>query len=265
MSSSALPPRSSQPSQSPSQPPPAALSAPPPSGYALEAQVPAFLRPAAATAHIVDKPPDNRSIALVSSDDPTEIDVHEPSQFHSPQLIHEMTHVFQFSRNPEMVNQMRDALRTGKLPATYTYGGTDGLIAARQAGKTIADFGPEQQAEMVKNYAVLTKQAIQSGNAAELDRIKQAYGPFIRQLAALPGKTDSLTQMTQRDLTPAAPGLPPAAESGILAPDDLLGGAAGVYNNPAEAAHARSRVGSRANRRSPRRDITPPPGYHIEN
>lgn len=230
----------------------------PPPGYTLESQVPAFLRPVAATAHIVDRPPDNRSIALVSSTNPTEIDVHEPSQFHSPELIHEMTHVFQFSRNPAMVSQMQDALRAGKLPSTYTYGGTDGLLAAQQQGKTIADFGPEQQAEMVRNYAVLTKQAIQTGNAAELDKIKQAYGPFIRQLAAFPGKSDSMTAMTQRDLTPSAPGLPPATESGILAPDKLLGGAAGVYNNPSESARVH-------HGHSHRRDITPPPGYHIEN
>ena len=250
----------------------------PPEGYSLVEEVPDFLRPVAATTHVVNQPTDNQTIARVSSTNPTEIDVYDPAKFHSPELIHEMTHVFQFSRNPEIVSQMLNPLRTGKIPtayanpSVYNYGGADGLLAAQRAGKTIADFGPEQQAEIVRNYAVLTKEAIQTGNAAELDKIKQAYGPFIRQLAALPGKNDSMTTMTQKDLTLPAPGLPPATETGILAPDKLLGGAVGVYDNPAEAQSDRNRqAGSKQSPHSPRsrppsrRDITPPPGYHIED
>lgn len=206
----------------------------PPLGYSLE-DVPAFLRPTAEESKIVVDPPNNTSIAQVNSTNPNEIDIHEPSQFHQPQLNHEETHVFQFSRNPAIVQKMESDLATGKLPKTYTYGGTDGLIAAQRQGKTIADFGPEQQAEMVRNYQQETQEAVRKGDATGLDKLNLAYGPLIRQLAKLPGKNESMTTMTQADLTPAAPGLPPAEETGILAPNKLLGGEERILKSPPES------------------------------
>ncbi len=199
----------------------------PPLGYSLEA-VPAFLQPTAANSQVVVKPPDNRSIALVSSKEPNVVQVHEPSQFGQPQLDHEETHVFDLSRNPAVVSQMENDLASGKLPKTYTYGGPDGLLQAQREGKTIADFGPEQRAEMMSDYADGTKQAIARGDAKTLDKLNAAYGRYVHEEASLPGKNDSMTTMTQQDLTPAAPGLPPAEVSGILEPNPLLGGVAGV-------------------------------------
>lgn len=195
----------------------------PPPGYSLE-DVPAFLRPTAATMNVQVQPPNGIDVARVTSTNPNTVEVNEPSQFGQPQLDHEVTHGYQFSRNPAVVSQMEGDLASGRVPTAYTYGGPQGLIQARQQGKTIADFGPEQQAEMVKDYQQGTQAAIASGDAGKLDRLNQAYGPYLQQLARLPGKNDSMTTMTQQDLTPAAPGLPPASESGIMAPSKLLGG-----------------------------------------
>ena len=191
--------------------------------YSLQ-DVPAFLRPTAAQSKVVIQPPNGRDIAVVHSTSPKVVDVNERAQFGQPQLNHEETHVFDFSRNPAIVQRMEEDLRSGKLPKSYTYGGIEGLLEAQRQGKTIANFGPEQRAEMVRNFQQETQDAIRRGDAARLDLLNRAYGPFIRQEANLPGKNESMTTMTQKDLTPPAPGLPPAVESGILAPNPLLGG-----------------------------------------
>lgn len=199
----------------------------PPPGYSLE-EVPDFLKQTAANSKVVIQPPNGKDVARVTSTDPTTVQVNQRDQFGQPQLNHEETHVWDFSRNPEIVSQMEADLRTGKLPKTYTYGGTDGLLQAQQQHKTIADFGPEQHAEMVRNYDEEITAAIKRGDAATVDKLNRAYGPYLDQLANLPGKNDSMTTMTQKDLTPVAPGLPPATESGILAPFKVIGGKARV-------------------------------------
>jgi hypothetical protein len=203
----------------------------PPAGYKLE-NVPDFLKPTAEQSKVVVQPPNNKDIAVVHSSTPTEVDVNEPTQFNQPDLNHEETHVFQFSRNPEVVQQMESDLQTGKLPKTYTYGGPDGLLQAQQQHKTIADFGPEQQAEMVKDYQAGTQEALAKNDAAKLDKLNAAYGPFVRQLSNLPSKNESMTTMTQKDLTPPEPGLPPAEETGILAENKLMGSDEKVLKNP---------------------------------
>ncbi|MGB6934396.1 MAG: hypothetical protein WBD91_16585 [Acidobacteriaceae bacterium] len=197
----------------------------PPPGYSLE-DVPDFLKQTAANSKVVIQPPNGKDVAVVHSSSPNEVDVNQRDQFGQPQLNHEETHVFQFSRNPAVVEQMQQTMATG--PKGYTYGGTDGLLQAQMQHKTIADFGPEQQAEMVRNYASESTEAIIKGDAAKLDKLNRAYKPYLNQLANLPGKNDSMTTMTQKDLTPAAPGLPPAVESGILAPLKVIGGKMGV-------------------------------------
>ena len=192
-------------------------------GYPVE-QLPAFLRPTAAQSKIVRAPSNGVALAEVDPDAPEEIKVREPEQFTLPAETHEQTHIFEDSRNPAVIEQENRDLVSGQLPKTYDYGGLNGLMRARLAGKTIANYGPEQRAEMVKDFQQQTQGAVASGNAAALDRANAAYAPIVRQLAAEPGKNDSMTTMTQQDLTPAPPGLPPATESGILAPDKLMGG-----------------------------------------
>lgn len=224
--------------------PPAPAPAPaPPPGYSLE-NVPAFLQPTAQNMNIQVEPPNGIDVAKVSPAAPNTVVVNQPNQFTQGDLNHETTHSYDLSRNPAVVSQEASVMAqqqraglyntpvAGQLPKAYDYGGINGLLAAQQQHKTITDFGPEQRAQMVKDYTEGTQAAIKSGNAAALDKLNQAYGMYIRQLANLPGKTDSMTTMTQQDLTPPAPGLPPAAESGILAPNPLLGGPARVLKHP---------------------------------
>lgn len=200
----------------------------PPPGYSLQ-DVPDFLKPVAASMRVVVEPPNGVDIARVTAARPDVIQVNQRDQFGQPQLNHEVTHGFQFSRNPAVVRSLEAVpiARTPNAPMqSYDYGGIAGLLAARMKGKTIADFNMEQQAQMVKDWQSATKQAIASGDTARLDLVNRAYAPFIRQLANLPGKNESMTTMTERDLTPPAPGLPPSAETGIMEPNPLLGGVA---------------------------------------
>ena len=199
----------------------------PPNGYSL-ASVPNFLKPVAANMTVQIQPPNGIDVARVTAANPNTVQVNQPDQFGQPQLNHEVTHGYQFSRNPVVVQQMEGDLASGKLPKTYTYGGADGLLAAQQQHKTIANFGPEQQAEMVSNYTQEANQAIAIGDMKTLDKLNKAYGPYIQQLVNLPGKNDSMTQMSQQDLTPAAPGLPPSAITGIMEPLPAIGGNARV-------------------------------------
>ncbi len=143
--------------------------------------------------------------------------------FTLPVETHEETHVFQLSRNPEVLTRMEENLASGKIRRDYDYGGMEGLLQAHRDRKTITDFGPEQQAEMVRDFQEKTQEAFKKHDPALLDKVNEAYGPYIRQLAGLPGKNELMTVMTQKDLTPPAPGLPPAVETGILAEDKLLG------------------------------------------
>lgn len=199
----------------------------PPAGYSL-ADVPDFLKPTARAMRIEVESPNGIDIAKVTSTQPNVIEVNQADHFSQPELNHEVEHGYQFSRNPAIVQSMEYDLATGKLPKTYDYGGIAGLLAAQQKGKTIADFGPEQRAEMVKDFQATTQKAIATGNTQLLDLAEKAYGRFLAQEARLPGKNDSMTTMTQRDLTPEAPGLPPSSITGIMEPDKRLGGVARV-------------------------------------
>jgi hypothetical protein len=195
----------------------------PPSGYTLK-DLPAFLRDSAEDTKIVAAPRDHRNIADVEVNAPSTIQVREPQLFTNPVYTHESTHVYQLSRNTGVQQDVGQRYNAGKLPVGYDYGGADGLLKAQQERKTIADFGPEQQARMVEDYQRLTKEAIAAKDTKQLDKITQAYHPFILQLSRLPGKADSMTKMTKADMTPAAPGPPPSAISGVMYPDKLLGG-----------------------------------------
>lgn len=197
-------------------PPPGA-----PVGYPVD-QLPAFLRSTAATAKIESAPSDGKSIAEVDPQESTNtIRVREPKMFTPGVEAHELTHVWDDTRNPGVIQRENEMIQSGTMPMGYDYGGMAGLMKARLARKTIADYGPEQRAEMVKDFQEATQEAIRRGDAAQLDKVNAAYAPFVRQEAALPDRNDPMTSI---DVTPKAPGLPPATESGILAPDRLIGG-----------------------------------------
>lgn len=210
----------------------------PPNGYSL-ANVPNFLKPTAANMKIVVQPPNGVDVAKVSPANPNVVVVNQPNQFTQGDLNHETEHGYDLSRNPAEVARLAQVQQqqqqagmytpvAGQLPAAYDYGGADGLLAAQQQRKTIDSFGPEQRAQMVKNYTDQAQQAIASKDMPTLDKLNKAYGPYITQLVNLPGKNDSMTTMSQQDLTPPAPGLPPSAETGIMEPLPAIGGNAAV-------------------------------------
>jgi hypothetical protein len=164
-------------------------------------------------------------------DSPNVIEVRDPGAFDQPTQTHESTHKFQESRNAPFVSSEFTLAGESRLPANasasavYGYGGMDGLMRAQAAHKTINDFNPEQQADMVAHYQAITQHAIKTGNRAMLAQATAAYEPFVGQLARIPGKGADMTQMSQRDLTPPAPGLPPATVAGMpLLPSKLIGG-----------------------------------------
>lgn len=198
----------------------------PPSGYTLE-DLPAFMRESNVGTKTISAPPmvvgSGRVVADVDPANPRTIEVREPSLYTAPVNTHESTHVFQQSRNPAFASlQGQQQVTSAK---GYDYGGMDGLIQARQQGKTIAHFTPEQQATMVADYQRETQDAIRRGDRAALAKAQSAFEPFVGQLANIPGKDANMTQMSQQDLTPAAPGVPPATVAGMpLLPSKLIGG-----------------------------------------
>jgi hypothetical protein len=181
-----------------------------------------FLRDSAKDTKVVPYQRDGKNIADVNPDDPNTIRVREPGMFTNPVYTHEATHVYQMSRNPAVVKEIEGRYGGGRTGG-FDYGGADGLLRAQQARKTITDFGPEQQARMVEDYQRLTKSAIAAKDTAQLDKLTQAYHPFLLQLARLPGRNDPM-RMTKSDMTPQAPEPPPSSVSGVMMPDKLLGG-----------------------------------------
>jgi hypothetical protein len=186
------------------------------------AGIPDFMRPANAQTKVVSAPPMQVGAGNVTADvdstNPTQIEVRNPAAFTPAVATHEADHVFQLSRNPGVTQNpgaQKLAMSAAGTPAMYDYGGPDGLIAARAAGKTIADFTPEQQATMASDFQLHTNDAIKRGDRVGLAKVTAAYEPFIGQQARLPGKSESMTTMTPQNLSPLAPSVPPVTVAGM--------------------------------------------------
>ena len=196
----------------------------PPAGYTLM-DLPSFERQANVGTKVVSAPPmqigSGQVVADVDPANPTTIQVRYPAGYTPAVNTHESTHVYQQSRNTAFANpQGQQQATTAKA---YDYGGMDGLLQAQQQGKTIASFTPEQQATMIADYQQQTQQAIAKRDPGTLAKVTAAYHPFVSQLAAIPPSGANMQQMTQQDLTPPAPGLPPATVAGMpMQPDKLL-------------------------------------------
>lgn len=180
------------------------------------------------------------AIAEVSPTNPHAIKVSVPSQYDQSVANHELTHVYQLTRdNPQAVGRMPDYVSRPSMPMNvpkdYGYGGAGGLIAAQGQGKKVSDFNVEQQGDMVADYGrqqrgVLAKA---SGGIATPNDITQyannqrAYHPYMQQLANMPGETGGGFDINAR---PAAPGLPSANTPGlgVLQADPLMAG----YSQP---------------------------------
>ena len=205
---------------------PATTAPAPPPGYSL-LDLPAFEQAANVGTHLVSAPPmqvgQGQVVADVDHANPQTIQVRYPAGYTKAVNTHEATHVYQQSRNASFSNP--EGQQQATTAKDYDYGGVSGLIQAQQQGKTISSFSPEQQAQLVADYQQQTQQAIQKGDRTALARVTAAYHPFVSQLAAIPAQGANMTQMTQQNLTPAAPMVPPATVAGMpMQPDPLLGG-----------------------------------------
>lgn len=134
--------------------------------------------------------------------------VDDPSKMSEPILAHEVMHKIQ-----QKAGNFRD---TGD--SSYDYGGLEGLKHL----PSISKLNPEQQANIPQDYMTqmnawakgrVTPQILQQS-----DQLNQAFARPVQQLAAMARPGDTI------DTTPAAPGSPPAALTGMIKPLPEIGG-----------------------------------------
>jgi hypothetical protein len=87
-------------------------------------------------------------------------------------MVHELTHVYQYERVGSLyISQgLWVQFRFGRQ--AYNYGGADGLLAGRTAGKRFSDYNREQQSQITQDYT----SHLQNNSDTE------AYSPFILEL-----------------------------------------------------------------------------------
>jgi len=218
--------------------------------------------------------PDMAGTETVAEATPGKIAVFDPNKYTTDVRNHEMEHEDQDTRSdgtiplgggyklPVFGSHPTSAPVTGQYgdPNNYSYGGEQALLDAQAAGKGVADFNREQQADLVSHYqakqnAYLAKAEAGTLTPADENAMHQsyrAYHPLVQQLAAQPKSfSDSLPPLkTMLGVgkpaplapAPAAPGLPyGVAGLGVTPTDDLLAG------KPV-ALPTRSNVGNRSNR-----------------
>lgn len=147
-----------------------------------------------------------RGVLPMLLDTADKVFVDDPARMTEPILAHEVMHKIQ-----QKAGNFTD---TGN--SSYDYGGIKGL----QGLGSIASLNPEQQANIPQDYMsqmnAWTKGQITPKVLQQADQLNQAYARPVRQLAGMAAD--------QIDTTPAAPGPPPAALTGIIKPLPEIGG-----------------------------------------
>lgn len=138
--------------------------------------------------------------------DANKIYVDDPRRMTEPILAHEVMHKIQ-----QKAGNFTD---TGD--SSYNYGGLQGLKALG----SISKLNDEQQANIPQDYQtqmnVWAKQQITPRILKQADELNAAYARPIHQLANMADD--------QINTTPAAPGPPPAALTGMIKPLPEMGG-----------------------------------------
>jgi hypothetical protein len=75
-------------------------------------------------------------------------------------LIHELAHVWQAERIGPRYALQALGLHLSIGRDIYSYGGETAVLAATEAGRTVADFNVEQQAEIARDYYVRRRMGI---------------------------------------------------------------------------------------------------------
>jgi hypothetical protein len=131
--------------------------------------------------------------------------VDDPSRMTDAILSHEVAHKIQ---------QKAGNFQPGQ--DNYNYGGLKGL----EGLSSISKLNPEQQANIPQDYMsqmnAWTKQAVTPQILRQSDELNSAYARPMHQLANM--AQDGI------DTTPAAPGPPPAALTGMIKPLPEIGG-----------------------------------------
>lgn len=131
--------------------------------------------------------------------------VDDPARMSEPILAHEVMHKIQ-----QKAGNFQPDVKG------YDYGGIKGLGALSSVSK----LNVEQQAQLPQDYMsqmnAWTKGQITPRVLAQADQLNQAYARPMHQLAGMAAD--------QIDTTPAAPGPPPAALTGIIKPLPEIGG-----------------------------------------
>lgn len=147
------------------------------------------------------------------------ISVTRPYLYTPSVAAHEATHVFQNSRNDQFQDLEQSMMpRTDSLK-NYDYGGIKGLQTNPQ--KTIANYNPEQQAEMVEDLTsaqAQLKPKMSHSQLADWDATKTALERPIRQLASVPAQDTSIGGRIDHYLDQRGFGDPIARVRGILSP-----------------------------------------------
>ena len=132
--------------------------------------------------------------------------VDDPSRMSEPILAHEVMHKIQ-----QKAGNFKD---TGD--SNYNYGGMAGL----KATPSISTLNPEQQANIPQDYMsqmnAWSKGKVTPQILRQADQLNSAYARPMSQLANM--ASDSI------NTTPAAPGPPPAALTGMIKPLPEIGG-----------------------------------------
>lgn len=140
--------------------------------------------------------------------DANRVFVDDPARMTEPIMAHEVMHKIQ-----QQAGNFKD---TGD--ASYDYGGIRGL----QHLSSISKLNPEQQANIPQDYQTQmnawTNGHITPKVLQQADALNAAYARPIHQLANMAGSGNTI------DTTPAAPGPPPAALTGMIKPLPEIGG-----------------------------------------
>ncbi len=158
-------------------------------------------------------------IASTNDAKPGIISVARPDLY-TPQVgAHEATHLYQNTRNREFRNHADSLTPSSPSLSEYDYGGQAGL-----RGKSIADFNPEQQADIVGDFTARSRSLPAHPGARDLrvwDQTREAYEPKIRQLQDVPPAPTGILAATDNFLQDHGLGRPIETVSGILHPDVL--------------------------------------------
>src|SRR5262249_3673657 len=95
-------------------------------------------------------------------------------------VVHELTHVLQYEQAGSVYLGQAIHAQATRGGDAYNYGGPDGLVSAKAAGKHFRDFNREEQAQIAQDYF---RYIIQGTLALTPDQ-RTAFDYFIGELRA---------------------------------------------------------------------------------